>query len=700
MKDLTKTKAPLKYIVILLCFICLSCALTTGVVAYLSDADNSDNSFIIGGNTIELVEEFIPPKELAPGVVIKKDVSVTNTGLNDCYVRVMAVFTNSDMGDWCTVDWNTGAGWVYNQEDGYWYYPNPISNGETTPSLFTTITLSEDIPESLVKDFDMIVYAESYQSADSEDYASAWEGYKANKKDITGPGLYVTYPTGKTAENPMWVNNGTVAISGIVSDVSGVASLVVNGNEVQLGEYESNWDTEIEVTSEDTAEIVVVATDTVGNSTSVTKYVRLDSNSPSLSVRSIGSESANNPTLYGNMTYKVVGSAVDSESGLKSVTVNGSIATVNEDGSWEVSTGLSADEVTEINITATDNAGNASEINKYVDYCDFVNEDPCAITLAPANKWVHNLDSVQISRSFVLTDPYEVFDLVIFEDSYIPTGNEITSWPAGVDCDSDGYLNNGIMCYVTEHPSYPGKVSLVIAGSGAGKIYADSDFSGGFAGFTNVTDFVNLGILDTSKVTNMNRMFENCSSLTGLDLSKFNTSAVTTTEYMFNSCSGLSSLDLSSFSTSSITNMNSMFSGCNSLTSLNTVGWDTASVSTMVQMFDSCSSLTEIQGINLWATPSLTQFSNMFIGCSSLQTLDLSCFITSGVTNYEGIFNGCSSLTIIDLSSWDVLAGTSFEGMFDGTDAVTTAYAYTEADAAILNSVDGKPSWEFVVKTA
>jgi surface protein len=54
-------------------------------------------------------------------------------------------------------------------------------------------------------------------------------------------------------------------------------------------------------------------------------------------------------------------------------------------------------------------------------------------------------------------------------------------------------------------------------------------------------------------------MFENCSSLTSLDVSGFDTSNVTSMGAMFYNCSGLTSLDLSGFDTSKVTGMNNMF---------------------------------------------------------------------------------------------------------------------------------------------
>lgn len=152
------------------------------ISAYLSDADTARNRITIGSNVIEIVEEFEPPKKLEPGITFKKDVKVTNTGTVNCYIRVMAVFANGDMGSYCTVNWNDDV-WCYNEQDGYWYYPVRVAAGATTPSLFTTVTLSEDIPEAEITDFDIIIYAESYQSYGFDHYTEAWENYQKNKPE-------------------------------------------------------------------------------------------------------------------------------------------------------------------------------------------------------------------------------------------------------------------------------------------------------------------------------------------------------------------------------------------------------------------------------------------------------------------------------------------------------------------------------------
>ena len=100
--------------------------------------------------------------------------------------------------------------------------------------------------------------------------------------------------------------------------------------------------------------------------------------------------------------------------------------------------------------------------------------------------------------------------------------------------------------------------------------------------------------LDTSSVTTMQQIFNNCSSLTSLDLSNFNTSNVKNMEQMFNYCSSLTSLDLSNCDTSSVTTMQKMFQNCLSLTSLDLSNWDISNVTNMNTMFVNCSSLTDV----------------------------------------------------------------------------------------------------------
>jgi len=141
-----------------------------------------------------------------------------------------------------------------------------------------------------------------------------------------------------------------------------------------------------------------------------------------------------------------------------------------------------------------------------------------------------------------------------------------------------------------------------------------------FRGMKNLTEIEGLQYLNTSEATNMRRMFEDCQSLTSLDLSSFDTQKVTSMHSMFAYCSGLTSLDLSSFDTKEVTVMSLMFHSCEKLTSLNLSNFNTAKVTNMTSMFQGCSSL-ETLDLNGFKTDALEAMNYMFSDCPQLKTI-------------------------------------------------------------------------------
>jgi surface protein len=70
-----------------------------------------------------------------------------------------------------------------------------------------------------------------------------------------------------------------------------------------------------------------------------------------------------------------------------------------------------------------------------------------------------------------------------------------------------------------------------------------------FSGFNYLESITGIEHLKTDNVTNMNQMFRGCSSLTNLDVSRFNTANVVDMSFMFGTCSKLTSLDVCGFNT-------------------------------------------------------------------------------------------------------------------------------------------------------
>ena len=122
---------------------------------------------------------------------------------------------------------------------------------------------------------------------------------------------------------------------------------------------------------------------------------------------------------------------------------------------------------------------------------------------------------------------------------------------------------------------------------------SSENVNGIFEGTTHVS--ISVIACDTTNVTDMSRMFYECSSLKDLDIKKFNTTNVKDMGDMFSGCSNLKELDLKNFNTKKVTNMGSMFSGCSSLTKLDLNNFDTTNVTDMGFMFSECSSLTKLE---------------------------------------------------------------------------------------------------------
>ena len=183
------------------------------------------------------------------------------------------------------------------------------------------------------------------------------------------------------------------------------------------------------------------------------------------------------------------------------------------------------------------------------------------------------------------------------------------------------------------------------------------------------SDLINIQSIDfgncvnTANVIDMGNMFQDCSSLTSLDLSSFNTEKVIDMFFMFYNCSSLTSLDVSSFNTANVMTMNYMFNNCSSLESLNVSSFNTANVTNMASMFDGCSSLESLD-LSSFNTEEVTNMSYMFSRCSALTSLDLRNFNTSKVTDMASMFFQCSALTSLNVSSFNTSKVTTMDGMF------------------------------------
>ncbi len=119
----------------------------TGTIAYLTDRDSAVNVFTWGNVDITLNEEFEQGATLVPGTVIKKDVTVSNTGKSDAWVWVKiampAILDNDDASKnviHFNYDEDSVAEGLWNwKKDGNWNVEKNVEIDGTFYNVYTVL---------------------------------------------------------------------------------------------------------------------------------------------------------------------------------------------------------------------------------------------------------------------------------------------------------------------------------------------------------------------------------------------------------------------------------------------------------------------------------------------------------------------------------------------------------------------------------
>ena len=192
-----------------------------------------------------------------------------------------------------------------------------------------------------------------------------------------------------------------------------------------------------------------------------------------------------------------------------------------------------------------------------------------------------------------------------------------------------------------------------------------------FNGFENATS-INLKNLDTSRDTNMNKMFSYCKGLTKLDVSGLDTSQVTDMDSMFAVCINLTNIPVSSFNTSKVKDMHSMFDSCFKLQSLDLSMFDTSNVTDFGYMFSGDKVMSTLHLTDNFVTEKAKDISGIFNDCEKLSNINVSNWNVSNVTSTEKAFANNFLLKSLDLSNWDMSNCENSQMMFYSDTALTS----------------------------
>lgn len=168
-----------------------------GTYAYLISSDTVKNEFVVGENSIEVVEEYDPPEKLEPGTSFTKIPYIENTGNLSCFVRVRIDFSDSRAEEFCELLEMDTENWDYDAADGYYYYKKLLEpkkdtadstdTGYVTTPLFKKVFIKTEKADGTsyamadMIDFDILIYAESCQHNDHDgacadkEYKTVWE---------------------------------------------------------------------------------------------------------------------------------------------------------------------------------------------------------------------------------------------------------------------------------------------------------------------------------------------------------------------------------------------------------------------------------------------------------------------------------------------------------------------------------------------
>ena len=124
---------------------------------------------------------------------------------------------------------------------------------------------------------------------------------------------------------------------------------------------------------------------------------------------------------------------------------------------------------------------------------------------------------------------------------------------------------------------------------------------------------------DTSNIGSMQNMFENCESLTSINLSGLNLSNVKDMSFAFWYCKKLTNIDFPD--NVAPINLEYMFDGCSSLSSLDMSKWDKSKINNIYCMFQNCTGLVSLDLSNWQAHAAAIDKIGTFAGCTSLRTI-------------------------------------------------------------------------------
>ena len=275
-------------------------------------------------------------------------------------------------------------------------------------------------------------------------------------------------------------------------------------------------------------------------------------------------------------------------------------------------------------------------------------------------------------------------------------GNKIVNW-------GDGTITTGEVSHVYEKAG-----TYVIKGNIIGN-YKNANWGAPGQVVTEIHQLPNGIVYDFTESSNSNLLNLEYANVTGLKVKRVTG--------MFANCTKLHTIvGLDTWDVSECTFIKWLFQNCSSITSIDISGWDAPKLNYCSFVFNGCSSLQTVKMNNVrfgysYAPGTYGEFTDFLKNCSKLTTVEAK---NAGfIGGLKGMFANCGSLIRVDLSNCDMSRVTSIGSMFQNCSELATIIGVEnliksnikETILAFANCYKlkfdfmydgiGKPNWEF-----
>lgn len=132
-------------------------------LAYFTSEKNHESNYEVAVIDTHIEEEF---EKVTEDEYIKTP-RILNQGKSDAIVRARVEVSNSTQKNNIEfIDEDEISNWIYNEDDGYYYYQDVLPVDKETDTLFDKVKIKDT---NIMEDFEIIVYSEAIQTVAYDD---------------------------------------------------------------------------------------------------------------------------------------------------------------------------------------------------------------------------------------------------------------------------------------------------------------------------------------------------------------------------------------------------------------------------------------------------------------------------------------------------------------------------------------------------